>query len=228
MELRMMRRFLRKLFSKESTNKKVLVNESGLKLTTFPSVNTSRISFEGYNFIGEFTQIVSSLKLGLASTIGTFCWTEGDVVIGNYTQIGPYVKIFGGNHNMNLITTYNSNELFSGRLKSLGNYETVFIGNSCWIGGNTTILKGVSIGDGAIVGAGSVVTKNIPPYSICVGNPAKVIRNRFDNEIVKSIERTKWWKKTPDELDGFESLFRIDIASNREVFENKLNELFPQ
>lgn len=224
----MIRHFIKKLFYKKSTSKRVVVNESGLKLTTFHSVNTSKICFEGYNSVGEFTQIVSPLKLGLASTIGSFCWTEGDVVIGNYTQIGPYVKIFGGNHNMNLLTTYNSNALFSGRLKSFGSYETVFIGNSCWIGGNSTILKGVSIGDGAIVGAGSVVTKNIPPYSVCVGNPAKVIRNRFDEDIIKSIERTKWWKKKPSELNSFESLFRIDIANNREEFENKLNELFPQ
>jgi virginiamycin A acetyltransferase len=223
----MIRHFIRKYLFKKKTNKRVLWNENGLKLDTYLSSRTSEISFEGYNSVGEFTRVNSPLKLGLASTIGAFCWTEGNVVIGNYTQIGPYVKIFGGDHNVNLLTPYNSKSLFSGRLKTLVNYETVFIGNSCWIGANSIILKGVSIGDGVVVGAGSVVTRSIPPYTICVGNPARVIKNRFDKDLIKSIERTKWWERPPGELSGFESLFKVDIVNHREEFENNLNQLFP-
>ena len=67
------------------------------------------------------------------------------------------------------------------------------VGNDVWIGQNVTIMPGVHIGDGAIIGANSVVASDIPPYTIAVGNPCKVKKKRFDDELIKYLLELKWW-----------------------------------
>lgn len=74
------------------------------------------------------------------------------------------------------------------------------IGNDVWFGTNSTILSGVNIGDGAIIGACSVVAKDVPPYSIVVGNPAKIVRYRFPDEIVEQLLEIKWWDWNYDKI----------------------------
>ncbi|MBQ9771237.1 MAG: CatB-related O-acetyltransferase [Lentisphaeria bacterium] len=91
----------------------------------------------------------------------------------------------------------------------------IIIGNDVWIGNGATVLSGVTIGNGAVVGACAVVTKDVPPYAIVVGNPARVIRYRFDEKIIEALQKIKWWdweiekineylpliqQKTPDEF----------------------------
>jgi len=78
--------------------------------------------------------------------------------------------------------------------------DPVNIGNDVWIGSAAILLSGISVGDGAVVGAGSVVTKDVPPYAIVAGNPAKLIRYRFDNETIKKIMEIKWWNFTDEQL----------------------------
>lgn len=67
------------------------------------------------------------------------------------------------------------------------------IGNDVWLGANSLVLKGVKIGDGAVIGAGAVVTKDVPPYAIVGGNPAKVIKMRFDDETIGKLMQLQWW-----------------------------------
>ena len=76
------------------------------------------------------------------------------------------------------------------------------IGNDVWIGQNAVILPGVRIGDGAIIGANSVVGSDVDPYTIVVGNPAKVLRKRFDDELIDLMLRLKWWDKGIDEINA--------------------------
>lgn len=95
--------------------------------------------------------------------------------------------------------------------KNFSNHEfntqkKTIIGNDVWIGNNCLIKSGVIIGDGAIIGMGSVVTKNIEPYSIVAGNPAKMIRKRFDDEIVNKLLETKWWNYDDSKIEQ-ESIF---------------------
>ena len=76
------------------------------------------------------------------------------------------------------------------------------IGNDVWIGQNVTVMPGVHIGDGAIIGANSVVAKDIPPYAIAVGNPCRVVRMRFDDELIDLLLQFKWWDKSIEEIEN--------------------------
>ena len=77
----------------------------------------------------------------------------------------------------------------------------IVIGNAVWIADNVTILAGAQIGDGAVIGAGAIVTKNIPPYAIAVGNPARVIKKRFSEQIIDQLLEIKWWDWSEKKLE---------------------------
>jgi virginiamycin A acetyltransferase len=97
------------------------------------------------------------------------------------------------------------------------------IGNDVWIGQNAVILPGVNIGDGAIIGANSVVGSNISPYTIVAGNPAKVIRKRFDEELIDLLLRFKWWDKSITEINELIPILTCsDLEKVREELKAKL------
>lgn len=129
------------------------------------------------------------------------------LIIGKFCQIAAGVEFVmnGANHRMNTVTTFPFN-IFDGweqdapPLSELPIKGDTVIGNDVWIGQNAVILSGVNIGDGAIVGANSVVGSDIPPYSIAVGNPAKVIRKRFDDELIGLMLEFRWWDKSIEEI----------------------------
>ena len=104
--------------------------------------------------------------------------------IGSHVMFGPQVMIRGGNHNTGVVGKY----MFDVKEKRPQDDVPVSIGNDVWIGARAIILKGVHIGDGAIVGAGAVVTRDIPPYSICAGVPARVVKMRFTPDEIKRHE----------------------------------------
>jgi tetrahydrodipicolinate N-succinyltransferase len=93
---------------------------------------------------------------------------------------------------------------FNGRYKVGTHAEAkgpIIIGNDVWFGADAKVMSGVTIGDGAIIGAGAVVAKNIPPYAIVAGNPAKIISFRFDDETIKRLLDIKWWNWDYSMLD---------------------------
>jgi len=122
------------------------------------------------------------------------------LIIGKFCQIASGVEFVmnGANHQMNCVSTFpfyifeKWNETAPSLDKMPVKGDTI-IGNDVWIGENATILPGVKIGDGAIIGAKSVVGSDVKPYSIVVGNPAKVIRKRFDDELIELLLKLKWW-----------------------------------
>lgn len=131
------------------------------------------------------------------------------LIIGKFCQIAAGVEFImnGVNHQMNAATTFPFYILegWQQELPPLSQMpikgDTV-VGNDVWIGQNTTILPGVHIGDGAIIGANSVVAKDVSPYTIVAGNPIKVIRKRFDDELVKLLQQYAWWDKSIEEIDA--------------------------
>ncbi len=116
--------------------------------------------------------ISKDLRMGKSGYIGKGSTITNKVIIGDYTMLSTKVSIVGGDHNYELVGTP---IVYSGR----PTMPLTKIGNDVWIGHRVTILAGVTIGDGAIVAAGSVVTKSIPPCQIFGGVPAKFIKNRF-------------------------------------------------
>lgn len=124
---------------------------------------------------------------------------QGKLSIGSFCSIGEGVVILlsaAGGHRPDWISTFPFIQLFKD-FHHLSFPQTekrdVIIGNDVWVGMNTTILSGVKIGDGAVIGTSSVVTKDVPAYSIVAGNPAKLIRMRFDDETISRLLQIKWW-----------------------------------
>lgn len=120
--------------------------------------------------------------------------------IGKFCSIASYVTVFlNANHRTDWVTTYPFGHInqdtfnkFNGNGHPTSN-GCVNIGNDVWIGQSATIMSGVNIGDGAIIAANSVVTKNVAPYSIVGGNPAKLIKYRFTTEQIAKLLEIQWW-----------------------------------
>lgn len=141
------------------------------------------------------------------------------LIIGKFCQIGNNVEFImnGANHQMNAISTFPFYVMDGWKAKApeltkLPYKGDTVVGNDVWIGENVTILPGVHIGDGAIIGANSVVSKDIPAYSICAGNPCVVKKYRFDDEMIQLLEELKWWDKKVEEIKEL-----IQLLSNSDI-----------
>ena len=154
---------------------------------------------------------------------------NGDrLIIGKFCQIGAGVEFVmnGANHQMNCATTYPF-YIFEGwdetppAMSDLPLKGDTVIGNDVWIGQNVTVLPGVHVGDGAIIGLNSTVTHDIPPYTVAAGNPARVIRRRFDEEMTGLLLRLRWWDKDIDEI---RRLIPILTCSDLERVKRELRE----
>ena len=131
------------------------------------------------------------------------------LIIGKFCQIASGTQFIMGaaNHRLCSATTYPFNvmseawaEIAPVHLSQLPHKGDTVIGNDVWFGRNCVVMPGVKIGDGAIVAAHSVVTKDVEPYSVVGGNPARFIKKRFDDELTELLLRFKWWDLPPDEL----------------------------
>ena len=123
------------------------------------------------------------------------------LIIGKFCAIARGIEFVmnGANHYMRGVTTYafyllgEEWEQAAPTTKELSLRGDTIVGNDVWIGQNVTVMPGVHIGDGAIIGTSSVVTKDIPPYSIAAGNPCKPVRKRFDDELIAHLLDIQWW-----------------------------------
>lgn len=156
-------------------------------------------------------QNFTSITLGDSSYIVQAFLETGNlkchVLIGKYCSISHRVKfIIGLDHDSTLVSTYPFNQTFDEKWNSMtrDNHSPyrnqIIIGNDVWIGADVTILGGVKIGNGAVIGAGAVVSRDIPPYAIAVGNPAKVVKYRFDKETIDWLQQLRWWNWAPDKI----------------------------
>ncbi|QSB27961.1 CatB-related O-acetyltransferase [Flavobacterium sp. CLA17] len=135
------------------------------------------------------------------------------IYIGSFSSIGQNVCIVDFNHLFERVTSSFIHHLIfeeDFRTDLIGK-GPVIIEEDVWVGSNTVILPGVKIGRGSIIGAGSVVTKDIPRYSVAYGNPAKVRIKRFDDEKIEYLENLKWWEWSIDEIVKNKNLFSMNL-----------------
>ncbi len=190
--------------------------------------------FEGRNNLGNNSVFVSS-SLGYASYIGDgsrFSRTQ----IGRYCSIGPNVECIFGRHpaqtfvsthpaffsvNHSIGLSYVKEQRFQEHPEPLdeeGKY-TIRIGNDVWIGANVAIIDGVTVGDGAIIAANALVAKDVPPYTIVGGVPAKELKKRFTNEQIGFLLNLKWWEKPVDWITEHGRYF-CDIEELKQIIKN--------
>lgn len=144
-------------------------------------------------------------------SITTWSWDEGaHLVIGGFCSLASPLTIFlGGNHRTDWTTTYPfghiKEEIFpSGEVNGGGHPASkghVIIGNDVWIGKGCTIMSGVTIGSGSVIATQSVVVKDVEPYSVVGGNPAKTLKYRFPQHIINELLEIKWWDRSDEEID---------------------------
>lgn len=155
----------------------------------FPALTRDAVEPLGYQ-AGDFTYGVPAV------------WRWGEpatLVIGKYCSLSSEIVIFlGGNHRPDFVTTYPFSSvanwpeaaMIEGHPASKGD---VRIGNDVWIGRGAWIMSGVTIGDGAVIGARAVVSRDVPPYAVVAGNPARVMRMRFSDDIIRRLSQVRWW-----------------------------------
>lgn len=156
-----------------------------------------------------------------------FNWPEfGDrLIIGKFCSIASGVQFIMGsaNHRISSISTYPFH-VFGGvwaentppHLSQLPFKGDIVIGNDVWIGRKSAVMPGVKVGDGAIIAAYSVVTKDVEPYTLVGGNPAKPIKKRFDDELISLLLSLRWWDFEPEKLAGF-----LPVLCNSDLTEVK-------
>lgn len=150
--------------------------------------------------------------------------------IGNYSVIAKECEIGLGVHPTNYLTCHSifyKNSPWGFHPEWVEPIEGVVrishIGNDVWIGAKSIVMDGVSIGDGAIVAAGSVVTKDVPPFAVVGGVPAKVIKYRFPQEVIDRLEEIQWWNLPDEKITEVVDLFHIKNPSLEDI-----NSFFPE
>lgn len=171
-----------------------------------------KVTLEEYGHIGQNSQVFDSV-MGFGSGISRDSRLEY-VRIGRYTTLGPDVKVVTGQHPTHTIaSTYPAFYSAQGQMGFTYTDRTIFqevrwaqepykviIGNDVWIGSYVRIMEGVTIGDGAVVAACALVTRDVPPYAVVGGVPAKVIKYRFDPDTIEKFLQLKWWNRSPSWL----------------------------
>jgi acetyltransferase-like isoleucine patch superfamily enzyme len=167
----------------------------------------------GPTFLNRLSQIGPDVVFGKYSGMNENCFVAR-ATVGAYCAIGARSAINPFNHptdwlsinefqyhprSFDWVDEYNDLERLE---RTPDMFQHVTIGNDVWTGHNVNVLPGVSVGDGAVIGTGSVVTKDVPAYAIVAGAPARVIRLRFSEAIVERLLRVKWWELELSELSG--------------------------
>ena len=173
--------------------------------------------FDGVFFYSPVIRRLYKDLHGLEIGYGTYggCWNNAalwwtGIKIGRYCSFAGNVYIGTGNHPLNIFTTHpitydtwsaGANGKYT--FPYQGGSHGIDIGNGVWVGQNAVILSGCkNIGNGAVIGAGAVVTHDVPPYAIVVGNPARVLRYRLTPVQIEKVENSKWWLLDKDELNN--------------------------
>jgi acetyltransferase-like isoleucine patch superfamily enzyme len=170
----------------------------------------------GGNMIGSYSTIARSL---VGRYVGIGCHSfMSRTKTGNYCTFGNRVSIGGLNHNYQLVTSHevayrNTKVIYGETVLEKDSYTQdqddnsqyhVEIGHDVWIGDNVVVLHGRKIGTGAVIGAGTLVATDVPAYAIVVGNPGRILKYRFSDEIIARLLSSSWWDKSMGDLKEFD------------------------
>jgi len=189
-----------------------------VKLSGF-SRGLQNVTFEGKNAVPDRCNFSGKIHIGYATTLGYNNLLGGNITIGKYCQLGVDVAIHATNHPIHHLTTYINSNLFDGELKQFKEEKTITIGHDVWVGHNVIIVGNITIGNGAILAAGSVVTKDVEPYTIVAGVPAKPLKKRFSEKVISEIEELQWWNLPEAELVKIKPLFFKNLEEANSIYE---------
>lgn len=211
-------------------------NISSENVTIYDKVRITDSIIENNSVIGDFSRINNSSLLGYNrvdrntlvyySVLDMYTYIGSNSVvmhseIGKFCSISWGVTIGPGNHDYKKMSSHDFlyNDFYG--LKPFDEkpvYDRfankTCIGNDVWIGTGATILNGVKIGDGAVIGANTIVTKDVPPFAIFVGNPGRVVSYRFEKEQIDEILSIKWWDLPHDEIKKSFEIFKENDINN--------------
>lgn len=189
--------------------------------------------------VGNFFHSMGAFSSSFSNTLPI------NTVVGRYCSLASNIRRFGANHPTDRFTTslltysqdlsifdaYNSEHqaTFSCKPSSIENYSPIIIGNDVWIGQDVSFVStGITVGNGAVVAAGSIVTKDVPPFAIVGGAPARILKYRFDEDVCKELQRLQWWKYAYTNFKGIEGDISIEkfIEKVSYLTENKLIQPF--
>jgi phosphonate metabolism protein (transferase hexapeptide repeat family) len=193
------------------------------KLSLMPVVDPSATLTAA--ILGAYTEVGARTKL-LDVELGDYSYVVNDsdiayARIGKFTSIAAMTRINPGNHPMDRASqshfSYRASAYFEGERDEDDFFawrrsHRVVIGHDVWIGHGAIVLPGRRIGTGAVIGAGSVVTKDVPAYAVAVGNPARVVRQRFADGVAARMQRLAWWHWTHEALHAALPDFRLLTA----------------
>jgi acetyltransferase-like isoleucine patch superfamily enzyme len=195
----------------ENTGIEPLTLHGIIRLNPGARIIKSRIL--GPTFLNRLSQIGPDVVFGKYSGMNENCFVAR-ATVGAYCAIGARTSINPFNHPTSWLSVnefqYHPNSFdwvpeyrdFARLERTQDMFQYVTIGNDVWTGHNVNILAGVSVGDGVIVGAGSVVTKDVPPFAIVAGVPARIVRMRFSDATIERLLRLKWWDLELSDLSG--------------------------
>lgn len=178
----------------------------GVRLLAEPPVNLRgpldiRTDFE----VGAFTTFGRFVDVQ-AARVGRYCTIGLKSVLGGTFHPTGWLSTNGFQYKPSLFAWHEAGETSAPppedeRLRDIRG-DLAVIGNDVWLGAGTVVLRGVTLGDGAVVGAGAVVTRDVPPYTVVAGVPARPLRTRFDPDVVADLLDVQWWRFSPRQLDG--------------------------
>lgn len=216
----------------------------GIKI--YRNAEVTNCIIDDYSIVGDQSIVIDSkiksnvsinrLNFILRSSIGKFTYTgRGTTIlsatIGKFCSLSWFVSIGGRNHDFSHSANfpfYKFEMMLDGSVgrdnkelqKRLSNQKSCEIGNDVWIATNAIILRDLKIGNGAVIGAGAIVTKDVEPYSIVVGSPAKTLKMRFEPKIINALECISWWD-WPDET----IMTNKDLIYSKKVDENLIKKM---
>jgi len=165
--------------------------------------------------IGKYSYIGNNTRVGFRTTIGNYCSIARDSEIAPVNHPTDYLSTHPFQYNKKhfaQVKKYNDHP----RIKGAPISDTV-IGHDVWLGARTMICQGVTIGTGAVVAGGAVVTKDVPPYAVVAGVPAKIIKYRFDQEIIEQLLKSEWWLFNPEDMANIDFANIIEALKQLEV-----------